>query len=186
VEPRKGSLTLLDGFARVRALEPDLDPLLLVVGGATLFDYRDELGRFEARAEALGVTEHVRRVGTVEPEALERFYRAADVFAFPSVKEGFGLAALEALAAGLPLVASDLDVFRTFLADGETALLCPVGDGTALGDALARAARDERLRARLTARGREVAGAYGWDAAAATHEDAYRAFLSGRRPEAVA
>ena len=181
VEPRKGSLVLLEGFARLRALAPELDPLLLVVGGATLFDYRDELSRFTALAEALGVAEHVRRPGTVSPEALERLYRAADLFAFPSVKEGFGLAALEALAAGLPLVASDLDVFRTFLADGRTALLCPVGDGEALGQALARVARDPELRAELAAAGHEVAAAYGWEAAAAAHEDAYRAFDAGRR-----
>ena len=101
------------GCARRR---PSVDPLLLVVGGATLFDYRDEIDRFAARARELGVSEHVRHVGTVTPAELERHYRAADVFAFPSTKEGFGLVALEALAAGLPVVASELDVFRTFLA----------------------------------------------------------------------
>jgi glycosyltransferase-like protein len=180
VEPRKGSLTLLDGFARLRELAPDLDPLLLVVGGATLFDYRDELARFTERLEELGLDDHVRRVGTVTPAELERLYRAADVFAFPSVKEGFGLAALEALAVGLPLVASDLDVFRTFLVHDENALLCPVGDGVALGDGLFRVARDPALRARLTAAGAGVAAAYGWDAAAATHEEAYRAFAAER------
>ena len=71
------------------------------------------------------MTEHVRVLGALEPEAIERLFRAADVFAFPSVKEGFGLAALEALAAGLPVVASDIDVFRGFLDDGESALLAP-------------------------------------------------------------
>ena len=185
VEPRKGSLTLLDGFARLRAVAADLDPLLVIVGGATLFDYRHELSRFTALAQELGVAEHVRRVGTVAPEELERLYRAADVFAFPSVKEGFGVAALEALAAGLPLVASDLDVFRTFLADGENALLCPVGDGTALGAALERVARDPGLGARLVAGGRDVVGAYGWEAAAVAYEDAYSAFAAERRSEAA-
>jgi glycosyltransferase-like protein len=181
VEPRKGSLTLLDGFARLRALAPGLDPLLVVAGGATLFDHRDEIARFGARTEALGLGEHVRRIGTVSPEELERLYRAADIFAFPSVKEGFGLAALEALAAGLPLVASDLDVFRTFLADGESALLCPVGDAQALGTALARVAGDPALGARLVETGYRVAESHGWGAAAEAHEDAYRAFDSQRR-----
>jgi glycosyltransferase-like protein len=180
IEPRKGSLTLLDGFARLRALAPDRDPLLLVVGGATLFDYRDEIDRFAARARDLGVSDHVRVVGTVTPAELERYYRAADVFAFPSTKEGFGLVALEALAAGLPVVASQLDVFLTFLADGESALLSPAGDGEALGDALARVARDGGLRARLVAGGRRVVTAYGWDTAAAAHEDAYRSFADER------
>ena len=82
------------------------------------------------------------------------------MFAFPSVKEGFGLAALEALAADLPVVASDLDVFRGFLADGESALLTPVGDGAALAAALARVARDERpARAPARRRPRGRAGA---------------------------
>jgi glycosyltransferase-like protein len=185
IEPRKGSLTLLEGFARLRRLAPELDPVLIVAGGATLFDYRDELARFAARAGELGVAEHVRRLGTVTPAELERLYRAADVFAFPSEKEGFGLAALEALAAGLPVVASDLAVFRTFLADGASALLCPVGDGQALGDALARLARDGALRERLRAGGRAVVAAHGWDEAAAAHEQVYRRFLAERTPEAA-
>ena len=110
----------------------------MIAGGTTLFDYRAELERFAERADQLGVTEHVWRLGALESEELERLFRAADVFAFPSVKEGFGLAALEAIAAGLPLVASDLDVFRGFLTDGESALLTPVGDADALAHALAR------------------------------------------------
>ena len=176
IEPRKGSLTLLEGFAALRAAAPERDPLLLIVGGATLFDYRDEIDRFAARARELGVTEHVRVVGTVTPAELERHYRAADVFAFPSTKEGFGLVALEALAAGLPVVASEIDVFRTFLSHGESALLSPPGDGSALGRALVRLARDAGLRERLVAGGRQVVDAYGWDAAAVAHEDAYRSF----------
>jgi glycosyltransferase-like protein len=180
IEPRKGSLTLLEGFAELRAQAPDLDPLLLVVGGATLFDYRDEIDRFAARARELGVSDHVRHVGTVSPAELERHYRAADVFAFPSTKEGFGLVALEALAAGLPVVASEIDVFRTFLVHGESALLSPAGDGSALGRALARLARDGALRERLVAGGRQVVDAYGWDTAAVAHEDAYRSFHAER------
>jgi glycosyltransferase involved in cell wall biosynthesis len=93
------------------------------------------------------------------------------------VKEGFGLVALEALAAELPVVASDLDVLRGFLADGESALLAPVGDGAALGAALERVAREGNLRDRLRAAGRAVVAAHTWDAAAAAHERAYEAFL---------
>ena len=94
-------------------------------------------------------------LGALAPAEIESLYRAADVFAFPSVKEGFGLAALEALAADLPVVASDIDVFREFLGDGESALLAPVGDARALAAAMARVARDELLRARLRAGGRD-------------------------------
>ncbi|MET0836004.1 MAG: MSMEG_0565 family glycosyltransferase [Thermoleophilaceae bacterium] len=183
IEPRKGSLTLLEAFAHLRALAPDLDPLLIVAGGATLFDYRDELARFEARAEELGVGAEVRRVGNLSDSELERLYRAADLFAFPSHKEGFGLAALEALASGLPVVASDLEVFRSFLVHDRTALLAPVGDSEKLAAALARLAREPETRERLLGSARRVLAAHTWDASAAAHERAYRAFLAARAPQ---
>jgi glycosyltransferase-like protein len=184
IEPRKGSLTLLEGFAHLRATAADLDPVLLIAGGTTLFDYRHEVERFRARAEELGMTPHIRILGPQTPEEIERLFRAADVFAFPSIKEGFGLAALEALAAELPLVASDIDVFRSFLAHGESALLTPAGDGAALGRALGRVARDPQLRTRLRAGGRPVAAAFSWDASAQSHERAYRSFLVTQRQAA--
>ena len=178
IEPRKGSLTLLEAFAELCATEPGRRPLLVVAGGATLFDYRDEIGRFHARVVELGLTSQVRVLGPLEPDEVERLYRAADVFAFPSVKEGFGLVALEALASGLPVVASDLEVFGAFLAHEANALLSPVGDPAALGAALVRVARDGELRARLAAAARGSIAAYSWRAAAESHETAYRMLLS--------
>jgi glycosyltransferase-like protein len=178
IEPRKGSITLLEGFAELRRTVPDA--LLLIAGGTTLFDYRHELARFAERAGELGVTEHVRRLGALDQDEIERLFRAADAFAFPSVKEGFGLAALEAVAAGLPLVASDLDVFRGFLADGESALLTPVGDAGALARALARVAHDEALRARLRAGGAQVVARHTWAASARAHERAYERMAVAR------
>jgi glycosyltransferase-like protein len=180
IEPRKGSLTLLEGFARLRHLAPERQPLLIVAGGATLFDYRDEAERFADRARELAITEHVRVTGALMPAELERLYRAADIFACPSIKEGFGLVALEALAAELPLVASDIDVFRTFLDHEHSALLTPAGDADALGHALARIARDGALRRRLRAGGRSLVAAWSWDAAAAEHERAYGIALRAR------
>ena len=85
---------------------------------------------------------------------------------------------LEALAAGLPAVVSDLDVFQTYLADGDSALMAPVGDHDALAAALVRAAASPDLAARLRDGGRAVAARHGWDAAAAAHEAAYARFLA--------
>jgi glycosyltransferase involved in cell wall biosynthesis len=118
-------------------------------------------------------------LGALEPAAIERLFRAADVFASPSVKEGFGLAALEALAAELPVVASDLDVFKDFLIDEVSALLTPVGDGAALGRALARLALDPALGDHLRAGGREIVPRFTWDAAAEAHERAYEVVQVG-------
>jgi len=178
IEPRKGSLTLLRAFAAARQAMPERRPVLLVAGGATLFDHRDEIGRFHALRERLDLDGSVRVLGPVTDAQLEGLYRAADVFALPSVKEGFGLAVLEALAAGLPAVVSDLDVFRTYLDDGDSALMAPVGDHGALAAALVRAAASPRLAARLRAGGRAVATRHGWDAAATAHEAAYARFLA--------
>jgi glycosyltransferase involved in cell wall biosynthesis len=181
IEPRKGSLTLLVGFAGLRRALPRRDPVLLVAGGATLFDYRHEVERFAARRATLGLGDGaVRVLGPVPDAVLERLYRAADVLAFPSVEEGFGLVALEALASGLPVVASDLDVLRGFLTDGDSALLTPCGDGEALAGALVRVAIDPALAARLRQGGRAVVARHGWDAAARLHERAYAEFLGAR------
>ncbi len=181
IEPRKGSLTLIDAFARLRALVPELDPLLVLAGGATLFDYRHEIDRFHDRVAELGLGQRVRVLGILPDGELERLYRAADLFAFPSTAEGFGLAALEALACELPAVGSNLDALRTFLVHGRSALLVPVGDSHALADALARLARDPGEREQLRAGGREVAAAWTWERAAVQHERTYAALLGSLR-----
>jgi len=178
IEPRKGSLTLLDAFARLRSLASDLDPLLVLAGGATLFDYRHEIDRFRARVASLRLETSVRVLGSLPDDEIESLYRAADAFAFPSTKEGFGLAALEALASGLPVVASELEEFATYLEHDRSALLVPVGDAGALGAALTRVARSPELRARLRAGGLRVSAAYTWDRAAVEHERVYAELLA--------
>ncbi len=185
IEPRKGSLTLLDAFAYLRAQLDGPEPLLVVAGGATLFDYRDELARWAARRADIGLTDDsVRELGPVTDAELERLYRAADVLAFPSVAEGFGLVVLEALASALPVVASDIDVLRGFLDDGESALLARCGDPGGFGRALARALTDGALRTRIVAGGTAVAASHTWDSVAVRHEAAYTDFLAARVPAA--
>ncbi|MGH9009591.1 MAG: glycosyltransferase, partial [Acidimicrobiia bacterium] len=106
---------------------------------------------------------------------LGAWYRAADAFAFPSVKEGFGLVVLEALAAGLPVVASDIPVFAEYLRDGESALLVPPGDPAALAGALHRLAGDPAMRQTLAAGGKPLVDRFTWAASARTHRDIYSA-----------
>ncbi|MGZ4194379.1 MAG: MSMEG_0565 family glycosyltransferase [Solirubrobacteraceae bacterium] len=182
IEPRKGSLTLLEGFAELCRRMPRRRPLLVIAGGATLFDYRDEIDRFWQRAAELGIAQEVRALGPLADDRLAVAYRAADVLAFPSTKEGFGLVPLEALAAGLPVVASDLPVFHAFLRDGHNALLVPVGDAGALAGALQRIAAEPELAGRLHAAGRRTAASFSWPRVAKLHEDAYRSFLRHGAP----
>jgi glycosyltransferase involved in cell wall biosynthesis len=87
------------------------------------------------------------------------------VFAFPSVKEGFGLAPLEALAAGVPLVVSDLPVFREIFGDAARYATGPRALATSLREAMSGQTRAEL--------GRTVAAGYTWEAAAAAHLEFY-------------
>jgi glycosyltransferase-like protein len=159
IEPRKGSLELVEALAKVRAVV-DPPPVLAVVGGHSFQDhlaYRQQVLE-RAAALGLGLGDAVVLLGTVPDQELPRWYHAADAFVFPSRKEGWGLALLEALAAGLATVASDLPVFREWL--GER-------------DAL-RVASDPRLRGRLARRGPRLAGRFTWRRCAEQHLAIYR------------
>jgi glycosyltransferase involved in cell wall biosynthesis len=101
------------------------------------------------------------------------WYAAADLLAFPSVKEGFGLAALEAMAAGVPVVTSDLPVFREWMVPGRDALFAPVGDACALAAAIGEVLDDASLRARLIEAGLALADRYSWEASARRHLEVY-------------
>lgn len=175
VEPRKGSTDLLEAWALLRRRRPDLrDVALVVAGGETLFDYRAYRAAFEERASALTAELGTAPVllGAVDDDALPALVAAAAVLGFPSVKEGFGMAPLEAMAAGVPVVARDLPVLREVL--GGAALLAD--DVPSLADGLERALDGAAPAPDL---GRAVAGCYGWDGVAAAHERLYAAVLRG-------
>ena len=118
-------------------------------------------------------------LGTVDDEELPHWYRAADALAFPSTKEGWGLAILEAQAAGLPVVSSDLPVFHEFLTDGVDAVMAPVGDARALAAAMREVVEDEQLRIRLADQRARRGERYSWAHSAARHAEIYRAALTG-------
>lgn len=164
IEPRKGSIELLEAFSLLQATDPDVQ--LVIAGGETLFDYRDYRASWEKRAAELAVSPVV--LGPVADEALPSLVAAAYVFAFPSVKEGFGLAPMEALAAGVPLVVSDLPVLREIFRDAATY----AADPPALDDGLRLALTEPDLHRQ--ARGRALAATYTWQAAAAAHLAFYR------------
>jgi glycosyltransferase involved in cell wall biosynthesis len=116
------------------------------------------------------------RIGIVDDEDMPVLYRAADVLAFPSTREGFGLVVVEAMAAGLPVVTSDIPVLAEFLRDGDDCLMTPVGDSGPLAQAIVRLVNDADLRSRLTARAQETARRYTWADTAARAEVVYREF----------
>lgn len=166
IEPRKGSLDMLEAFALLRSDHPQLQ--LVFGGGETLFDYRPYRARFEARAVELGITPIV--LGTLADTDVPPLVAAARVLGFVSTKEGFGLAAMEALAAGVPVVARDLPVLREVFGDS----VRYVHDVPSIATGLAAAVGGVTD----AAGGRDLAFSYTWDAAAGAHERFYESVLT--------
>jgi glycosyltransferase-like protein len=170
IEPRKASIDLIEAFALLRAqVGADLAGLRLVFGGGeTLFDYRDYRAAFEARAAQLGVTPEI--VGVLADEEMPALVAEASTLAMVSAREGFGLAGMEALAAGVPVVARDLPVLREVYGDA----VAFAEDATGIAAALAR-----QLSAPLSPGvGRALAASYTWKRAATRHLTVYQGLLT--------
>jgi glycosyltransferase-like protein len=169
IEPRKGIDTLVRVVAEIKARR-DVSPVLAVIGGHSFQDHRAYRERVLGLLPELGLgSDDVVLVGTVPDADVPHWYAAADVLAFPSVKEGFGLAVLEAMSAGTPVVTSDLPVFREYLVDGRDALLVEPGDVGGLTRALLSALEDADLRAALVTAGAAVAARFTWQESARQH-----------------
>ncbi len=138
---RKGHDVLLDALARLG------DPTLVVwcagAGAAR--------AALEAQRATLGLDAQVRFLGRVDDVA--GLLAGADVMVMPSRQEGLGVAALEAMAAGLPVIASRVGGLPEAVVDGDTGLLVPADDAAALAAAIARLAGNRDLRRRLGAAG---------------------------------
>jgi glycosyltransferase involved in cell wall biosynthesis len=128
-----------------------------------------------ARVDRLGLTDTVELAGHVAEAGLPDFYAGIDIFAMPSHRESYGVAALEAAASGVAVVATRVGGIPEVVVDDATGLLVPPRDPAALAGALDRLIRDPRLRADLARRGREVACArHARDAAVERMIDLYR------------
>jgi len=174
IEPRKGTLDLVEA---VRLLATRGRPARLVIaGGETLFDYRDYRAAFDDACARSGVEPLV--LGPVDHERLPALVAAADVFAFPSTKEGFGLAAMEALAAGVPVVVRDLPVLREVFGDTVRYAADPAELAAALAGDDDWSGPDREAR---RAAGRALARAHRWDDVARAHLALYERVVSARQ-----
>ena len=133
-----------------------------------------------ARAAELGIADRIELVGHVDWPDMPRFLAGLDVYVMPSRSESFGVGALEASAAGLPVVATGVGGIPEAVADGETGLLVPTDDPSALANALARLARDPKLRKRLGDAGRRrVAAEFDWQTTLTRFEAVARRVSAG-------
>jgi glycosyltransferase involved in cell wall biosynthesis len=101
-------------------------------------------------AQRLGISSQVGFMGAIWGERKFQYLAAADMFVLPSIHEGFGLAFLEAMHCGLPVIASSSGGQTDFLQEGKTGFLIPVGDTQALAEAILRVANDQDLRRRMS------------------------------------
>jgi len=149
----KGQRALIAATPAIRAKRSDVR--VVIVGEGAL---RQSL---ERQAESLGVAPAVLFSGFRPPEEIPRILQVADVFAFPSVQEGLGSSLLEAMAAGLPIVATRIGGIGESIRDGETGLLVPPGDSPRLAQAILRLLDDGALSARLARSAQQWVGAEG-------------------------
>lgn len=165
-DPRKNSKRLVEAFARARKSEPRVGSLV-IAGLAD--DARGALARVASRA---GCEKHVTLLGFVSPKQLAELYRRAYVFIYPSLYEGFGLPVLEAMAAGVAVIASSTTSVPEVC--GDAALLVDPRDVEAIASALSSLARQPSCRAELVRRGTKRVGAFPWIRTARGTVDAYR------------
>ena len=163
--PHKDHATLIEAFARIATDRPDLT--LVLTGGAGPSEVE-----VAAAIRRSGRGSQVRRTGRVPWSDLHGLYAAATAVAVPSRFEGFGAPALEAMAAGAPLVAADATALPWVVGDG--GLLVEPGDRSRWADTLAKVIDDPGEQARLSRLGRARAAAFSWSRAAAALAEGYR------------
>ena len=162
-EPRKGLSVVIDAFAGID------DAVLWIAGEGA------ETERLQA---GVGANPRVEWLGTISEEEKARRLRGATLACFPSIEgESFGVVLLEAMAAGVPVVASDLTGYRDVARDDREAVLTPPGDVSSLRAALRSLLDDAPRRERLIASGRARAAGFAMDALAAAFIDRYRAAI---------
>jgi len=170
VEARKNTIGILDAFRQLRAVHPEAQ--LVIAGGASLLDhsgYQDEF-----RSELAHLHEHasaVHLIGPVADEDMPNLYRFADALVFPSLKEGFGLVVLEALASGVPAIVSSIAPFTEYLT-GDDAIWCDPHHSASIAEAMALALVPQ-IRDRVIPRGLDVASRFSWRRVAEAHLVAY-------------
>ena len=174
IEPLKGIEILLRAAT---LLEHTSDTRVLIVGGSPGSD--TELDRLRALAVQLEIADLVTFTGAVRQTELPRYYGAADIFVLPSHSESFGLAALEAMACGTPVIVSRVGGLKTFVDSGKTGYLVPWHHPEAFAQRLETLLANPALRDAMGEAARAKALQMGWGHVA----DRTLEFYSGLLPD---
>ena len=170
-EERKGLIHLLRAYHRLR--KRHVDARLLIIGsGPRQREYRRFIGLRQIR--------DVEFLGRVSDDAKARYFASADIFCAPATgQESFGIVLLEAMAAGVPIVASDIHGYKNVVQRGVQGLLVEPRNHRALAAALYRLSSDADLRHRMGEEGRAKAPEYSWDRVTEQIVDFYREIQDG-------
>lgn len=169
LEQRKGLDVLIRAFLRLRTTHPRVR--LCVVGEGPERERCQQMVPPSLRPDVLFV-------GAVQEADKPRYHASADVFVAPNTGgESFGIVLLEAMAAGLPIVAGDIPGFRTVMKDGRQGRLVPPGDAFALADAVATLLANRKLGAAMAADGHRTVAEYDWPVVAQRIVELYRKVL---------
>jgi glycosyltransferase-like protein len=171
IEGRKNTIRVLQAFVEIHRAHPHAR--LIIAGGASLLDHHAYQAAFGRELTALGEgASAVSLLGPVADCDMPALYRLASALVFASVKEGFGLCVLEAMASGTPVVVSQIAPFVDYL-DPSDALWCDPADSSSIASAMRQSLHSDVANS-LRARGPVVAARFGWREVAERHLPVYR------------
>lgn len=178
VEARKNTLAILEAFSAMAKTEPSAQ--LVIAGGVSLLDHAAYQARFAETLARLPETEarNVHLIGAVPDRDMPALFRLADALVFASVKEGFGLVVLEAMASGLPVVLSDIPPFTEYVPH-DAACWCDPHDPASIADAMRRVLQPG-VSSKVVAAGFDVAAAHDWQRVATAHLPTYFAVSASK------
>ncbi len=188
IEPLKGVDTLIRAMACLRHTGFDYPVRLAIIGGDPEADPQQmsaEMLRLQKLCDELNLGQNVVFMGKRGQDTLQYYYSAAEVLVMPSHYESFGMVALEAMACGTPVIASDVGGLSFLVQDGQTGFTVPDDEPEALCDKLAALLGDPRLRASMGRCAAEYAQGYSWDKIAGQIVEVYKSLLPERQKASV-